>query len=41
MIKEDILSTEFVLESIEEKNEKFYFTAKALSKNFECKDGRK
>jgi len=34
------LVEEFQLESYEEKDDKFFFTAKALSKDFECEKGR-
>jgi len=41
MSADNIVSMDFNLESIEEKEGKFYFTAKSLSKNFECEDGLK
>lgn len=41
MIEEKILSEELRLETIEEKDGKFYFIAKALNKDFECEDGRR
>lgn len=41
MSADNIVSMDFTLESIEEKEGKFYFTAKSLSKNFECEDGLK
>lgn len=40
MIEEVVLEEEFTLESIEEADGRFFFTAKALSKDFECEKGR-
>lgn len=40
MIEEIVLEEEFTLESIEETEGRFFFTAKALSKDFECEKGR-
>jgi DNA repair exonuclease SbcCD ATPase subunit len=40
MMKEEVLTQEFSLESIEERDGRFFFTAKALNKDFECEKGR-
>jgi hypothetical protein len=40
MIEEIVLTEEFSLEGIEERDGRFFFTAKALNKNFECERGR-
>ena len=40
MIEEIVLTEEFTLESIDETDGRFFFTAKALSKDFECEKGR-
>lgn len=41
MIEDVELTTELELQTIEEKDGKFYFVAKSLSKDFECEDSRK
>ncbi|MHA1408706.1 MAG: hypothetical protein ACTSQY_00060 [Candidatus Odinarchaeia archaeon] len=38
MIEEKILTNDYELESINEKEDKFYFTAISLNKDFECED---
>jgi len=41
MSAKNIVSIDFNLETIEEKDGKFFFTARSLSKDFECEDGLK
>lgn len=39
MSAQDLISIDFSLESIEEKDGTFFFTARSLSKDFECEEG--